>query len=129
MRRAPGREGALELALVVGLDERLEAEVERGGDEAGQPAGRVEHGEQEDDVRAGRPQERQLARVDDELLGQDREGHRRADGPQVLDRAAEPVRLAEHRDRRRPAGRVRAGPGDGIVVGGGDRAPPTARSA
>ena len=47
------RERALELALVVGLDERLQAELERPLDEPSEPLGRVEHGEQQDEVRAG----------------------------------------------------------------------------
>ena len=41
----------------------------------------------------------------------------RPDGPQVVDGAAEPVGLAEDRDRRRAAGLVGAGAGDDVVVG------------
>ncbi len=98
-----GREGTVELARVVGLDERLEPEVERGVDETREPARRMEHREEEDRVGAGRPEERELARVDDELLGQDGDGHRGADGRQVGHRATEPVRLAQDaRSRRAP---------------------------
>jgi hypothetical protein len=56
----------------VRLDQRLEAEIQGVIDQAGQPSLRVEHGEQQHRVGAGGPQDRELARVDDELLGQDR---------------------------------------------------------
>ena len=59
--------------------------------------------EQQDHVGAGRSQDRQLPRVDHELLGQDRQRGRGAGGPQVIERAAEPVGLDEHGDDRRTA--------------------------
>ena len=80
----------------------------------------MEDREQQDEVGAGGAQHRQLDLLDDELLGQDRDGDRRPHRPQVVDRAAEPVRLAQDRDRRRAAGLVGAGPGDDVVAGGGD---------
>ena len=62
----------------------------------------------------------ELALLDDELLGQDRHARRRRGRPQVVDRAAEPVRLAQDRDRGRAAGLVGPGPGDDVVARGGD---------
>ena len=99
---------------VVDLDERLQPELEGRRDEAREPPRRMEHGEQQDEVRAGRPEQRQLDLLDHELLGQDRDGDRRPDRPQVVERAAEPVRLAQDRDRRgrrrpRRPGRARRG--------------------
>ena len=72
--------------------------------------------EQQHDVRPGLAQHRELALIDDELLGEDRDRHRGPDRAQVVDRAAEPVRLAQDRDRRRPAGLVRACPGDDVLA-------------
>ncbi len=115
------RHGALELALVVGLDERLQAEVAGEPDEAGQAPGRVEDRQEEHEVRPGGAQDGQLALVDDELLGQDRHADGRADRPQVLEGAAEPVRLAQDRDRDRAAGLVGPCPGDEVVALRGDR--------
>ena len=89
----------------------------------------MQDGEQQDGVRAGRAQVVELARVDDELLGEDRDRDRRADRAQVVDRAAEPVRLAQDGDRRGAAGLVGAGAGDDVLVAGGDAPRPTATSA
>ena len=75
----PGRERPVELAVVVDLDERLEPELEGLRDEAGQAARRVEDREQQDEVRAGRAEQRQLELLDDEVLGQDRDADRRPD--------------------------------------------------
>ena len=76
----PGRERALELAFVMGLDERFEADLERTIDESSQSSGRMEHRQQQHEVRAGCAKHRQLARVDDEVLGEDRDADRRPDG-------------------------------------------------
>ena len=85
--RAPDASGGLELAGVVRLDERLQAEVPRLRDEPRQALRRVEDGEQQHEVGPGSPEEVELPGIDDELLG-------------------------EHRDRRprrgRPAGRPRS---------------------
>ena len=107
-----GGEGGVQLARVVRLDERLEAEVEGGADEAGETARRVEGREQQDGVRAGGPQHGQLPRVHDELLGQDRQGRRGAGRAQVVDRAAEPVRFSTSTEMTAapPAGRPAPGP-------------------
>ena len=94
-----GRERPLELPLVVRLDERLQPKVQGGSDQAPEARRRVEAGQQQDEVRPGRPQQGQLARIDDELLGQDRDADGRPHRAQVVDRAAEPVRLAQDRDR------------------------------
>jgi hypothetical protein len=93
----PRRQRGIELAPGVDLDERLQPQVSRAGDEAGEALRRVERGEQQDQVRPRGPQDRQLARVDDELLGQDRDGDRSADAAQVSTER-EPVRLAEGGD-------------------------------
>ena len=71
----PGAAGerALELARVVDLDERLQAQLEGALDEPGEPPGRMEDGEQQDEVRARRSQHRELDLLDHELLGQDRQ--------------------------------------------------------
>ena len=68
----PGRQGGLELALVVSLDERLQAEVQGALDEPGEPGPSMEDGEEEDEIRPGGAEDVELARLDDELLGQDR---------------------------------------------------------
>jgi hypothetical protein len=116
------RERPLQLALVVGLDERLEADLQGTIDEGRELALRVQDREQQDEVGAGRAEVRQLDRLDDELLGEDRDAHRRPDRPQVVDGSTEPVRLAENADRGRAAGLVRSGAGHDVVVGGGDLA-------
>jgi hypothetical protein len=87
----------------VRLDERLEAEVAGELDEPGQSPGGMERREEQDEIGAGGPQERQLTLVHDELLGQDGDAHGRTHGAQVGYRAAEPVGLAEDGDRGGPA--------------------------
>ncbi len=120
----PGRrgEGAVDLALVVRLDQRLEADRPGGRDEARQAGRRMEAGQEQDEVGPGGAQERQLPAIDDELLGQDRDADGRPNRAQVVDRAAEPVRLAQDRDDRRPARRVAPRPGDRVVGRGNDPA-------
>src|SRR5439155_1670700 len=56
------------------------------------------------------------AALDDELLRQDRDGNGRPDRSEVVDRAAEPVRLAQDRDRGRAAGFVSSGSGDDVLA-------------
>ena len=92
------RDGRLDLGRVVGLDERLEPDLERSLDQSRQRLGLVEARQEQDEVRAGRAQHRELDLLDDELLGEDRDADRGAHGPQVRDRTAEPVGLAQHRD-------------------------------
>ena len=123
-----GREGRVELARVVRLDERLEAEVAGLAHEARETGRRVEDGEQEHEVGPGSPEEVELPGIDDELLREDRDGDGGADGPEVVHGAPEPVRLAEDGDGRRAARGVGAGARDGVVRGG-DRARPTASGA
>ena len=110
----------------MGLDQRLQPEVARLGDELGEARRRVEDREQQHEVGAGGAEEVELPGIDDEVLGEDRDGDRGTDRAQVVDRAAEPVRLAQDRDRRGAAGGVRAGAGDDVVrrgdVAGGRRA-------
>ncbi len=105
-------ERAVQLAPIVGLDERLETQVQRLPHEAPQACRRVQRGEQEDGVGTGRPQLRELPRVHHELLGQHGQGHGLAHGPQIIQRAAEVGAFAEHRDRRGAA------PGVGARLGG-----------
>ncbi len=114
------RERTLELLLVVGLDERLEPDLDGARDKPGEPLRRMEDGEQEHEIRAGRPEVGQLDRFDDELLGQDRDRDGRPNGPQVVDRAAEPVRLAQHGDGDRASGLVGPSPGHDVLVAIGD---------
>ena len=111
MTRADRAEGAVQLALVVGLDQRLEAQVKRLPDQAGESRRGVQRGQQQDRVGARRPQLRQLPWIDHELLGQHRQGHRLADGPQIVQRAAEVPSLTEHRDGRCTARGVGTGLG------------------
>ena len=103
------------------LDERLQPQVPCLRDQPRQAPLRVEHGQQQDEVGPGGPEELELPGIDDELLGEDRDGDRRADGAQVVHGAAEPVRLAQDGDGRGTARGVRPSPGDGVVAGG-DRA-------
>ena len=77
--------------------------------------------EQQHEVGPGGPEEVELPRIDDELLGQDGHGDGRAHGAQVVDGAAEPVGLAQDGDGRGTAGGVGPGTRDG-VVGRGDGA-------
>ena len=124
-----GRERALELFLVVRLDKWLEADLQGTVDEAGEALRRMEHSKEQDEIRAGRAKMRQLDRLDDELLGEDRDRDRRPDRSEVVDRAAEPVGLAQDGDRRRAARLVGSSPGDDVLVGAGDRARPTGSAA
>ena len=109
-----GRQRGFEFALVVGLDQRLEAEFAGEAGEPGQLPGRQDGGQEQDHVGARGAQQRQLALVDDELFGEDRERHRGSDDAEVRDGAAEPVRLAQDGDRARAAGLVGAGQRDRV---------------
>ncbi len=91
-------------------------------DEPGEPLRRMEDREEQHEVRAGRPEMGQLDRLDDELLGQDGDRDRGPDRAEVVDRAAEPVRLAQDGDRDGATGLVRASPGDDVLVAVGDLA-------
>ena len=115
-----GGEGRLDLAFVVRLDERLEPELERAVDQARERAPRVEHGEQQDRVGAGGAQEVELARVDDELLGEHRQGDGGAHGGEVVHGPAEPVGLAQDGDGGRTTGLVGAGASHDVVGCRGD---------
>ena len=86
----------------------------------GEPLRRMEDGQQQHEVRAGGAQHRQLDVLDDEVLGQDRDGDRGADRAQVVHRPAEPVRLAQDGDGRGTAGLVGPGARDDVLVGRGD---------
>ena len=114
------RERPIELTCVVDLHERLKAELERRVDETTELLPRMEDGQEEDKVRSGRSEHPELDLLDDEVLGKDGYGDRRADRPEVVDRAAEPVRFAQDRDRRCTTGLVRTRPGDDVLVSGGD---------
>ena len=86
----------------------------------------MERGQQQHGVRAGRPQQRQLPRVDDELLGQHRAARwprgrpagprasRRTSGARRARRSSRRHRPGRHvPGRPRPASRRPAGPADG----------------
>ena len=113
----PGRERPLELGLVVHLHQRGQTErgrpsvkprqllvVERGGD---QQDGIGPHEAGIDDVELGHG----------EVLAQDREVRRRRGPPQVVDRAAEVLRVGQHREARCAAGDVLLGHQIGLEVG------------
>ncbi len=76
------------------LDQGLEAEVERPVDEASKGAPRLEDREEEHGIGAGGAEHIELAGVDDELLRQHRHADRGVDGGEIVDGAAEPMRLA-----------------------------------
>ena len=116
----PAGERPVELARVVDFDERLQPDRQRPLDEARESPGGVEDGEQQHEIGAGGAKQRQLDVVDHEVLGEDRDRDRSPHRAQVVDRATEPVRLAQHRDRRRAAGLVGPGPGDDVLVVGRD---------
>ena len=112
------------------LDEGLQAEGEGAIHQRAQSTLRgMQDREDEHGVGTGRSQLLELAVVDDELLGEDRDRDGRANGAQVVDRAAEPVRLAQDRDRGRPAGLVGAGPGDDVIAASRRSGRPMARRA
>ena len=115
-----GPQRPLQLALVVDLDERLQAQIRARVHQPRKAPSRVQDGQQQHDVGAGRAQERQLDLLDHEILGQDGYRDRRAHGPQVVDRPTEPVRLAQDRDRRRATDLVCAGARDDVLIGGRD---------
>jgi hypothetical protein len=100
----------------VDLHELLEADLACLFHEGLEPAGRMECGEQEDEVCPCLAQERELPRIDDEILRQDGQGDGRADRPQVVERATEPVGLDDDGDGRRSSGFV--GPRTGRDVQG-----------
>src|SRR6185503_19761911 len=97
----------LQLGLVVGLHDRLQPDLQRTVDEPGEPLRRMEYGQEQDEVRASGAEMRELDVLDDELLGEDRDADGSPNGPQVVDRATEPVRLAQHGDRGGATGLVR----------------------
>jgi len=110
-----GRQGRLEFTLVVDFDQRLETEFAGKLREMGKLLRRQDRRQQEDEIRSGGAQERQLAFIDDEVLGQDRDLDRGPDGAQIGHRATEPVGLAEHGDGAGAAGFVGTGEGNGEV--------------
>ena len=112
----PGRERPLELALIVRLHEWLQPDLQGALDKPREPLRRVEHGQEQHGIGAGRPEMGELDVLDDELLRQDRDGNGRPDRSEVVDRAAEPVRLAQDRDRGRAAGFVSSGSGDDVLA-------------
>ena len=123
MTRAPVASAASSSRVVVRLDERLQAEVPRPIDERARGRSRgVQHGQQQHEVGAGGAQQRPAAARRRRTPWRGR-ARRRRRGLRVrsADRAAEPVRLAQHGDRGGAAGLVGAGTGDDVVVRGGDR--------
>ena len=118
-----GGQRRVQLARVVRLDQRLEAEVARLAHEAGAapPAGAARPAA----ARASAPAARSSGSwrgVDHELLGQHRQGGRGAGRAQVVERAAEPVRLDEHRDGRGAARLVGPGTRGDVELRRGERA-------
>ena len=98
------------------FDQRFEADVPGKVDQPGKATRRMEDRQQQDDIGPGRAQQRQLTSIDHELLGENRDAHGRTHGADVVDRPRKPVRLAQHRDRARPAGLVGAGARHDILV-------------
>ena len=98
--RRPGVERLLQLRLVVHLDEDVEAEL------AGQlveldQLERVEHGgDEQHGVGAHQPGVGDVAGIDGEVLAQHRERRRRAGRFEVGHRAAEELLVGEHREAR-----------------------------
>ena len=120
MRRIASGEGPIHFPSIVRLDERLQADLASPIHEATQRPGRMEAGEQQDEIGTGRPQHRELDLLDDELLGEDRDRDGRAHGAKVRHRATEPVRLAQDRDDGRAARFVGARATDDVLPDPGD---------
>ncbi len=118
----PCGEGALQLPGIVDLDERLETDLERVVHESRELPGRMENRQQQDEIRTGGPQHRQLDGLDDEILGQHRHGHRRPHRPKVVHGTSEPVGLAQDRDGRGATGFVGSGARHDVVIGRRDLA-------
>ena len=68
-----GRESGLELAFIVSLHERLEAEFEGQVHEPGQLLGREHRGQQQNQVRPAGTKHGKLPLIDDELFGEYRQ--------------------------------------------------------
>ncbi len=118
-------ERPIELAGIVDLDERLEADRERLVHQFRELLRPMEDRQQQDEIRTGGAKRGELDRLHHEVLGEHRDGNRRSDRPQVVHRSAEPVRLAQDRDRGRATGFVGAGTGHDVVIGRRD--PPGGR--
>ena len=102
------RRGALELGLVVNLDQRREPEP-RAVSCSRSSSALVERGhDQQDRVGARRQRLVELVGVDDEVLAQDRQRRSRARRPQIVERSAEARPLGEDRQRCRAAALVAA---------------------
>ena len=91
----------------VGLDERLHAETPRELDEAVERHVVERFGDEEDEVGAERARLEELQLVDDDVLREQRDLHRRAHRSEVVQAAAPVPRLREDRDRGGTRGRVR----------------------
>ena len=116
--RGADRDGPLDLALVVGLDQHGEAELERERVQVGEQAVVGERGDDEQHrVGADASRLEHLHLVDHEVLAQRRERGRLARGLQVGDRAAEERIVGEHRERGRAPGFVQPGRALRIEVG------------
>ena len=114
----PGVHGALRLLLVVGLDERGQADRLGALDQRDEGL-LVEGGDdQQGEVGAVGPGLPQLVRGDDEVLAQDRDVDLGADGLQVGERTAEAALLGEDRDDGRAAGLVVRGERGRVGDGG-----------
>ena len=111
-----GAERRLQLALVVRLDERLQAEVQGSLHEPREAGAAMQDGEEQDEVGARGAEQLELAGLDDELLREHGHGHGRPDGRQVRRRAAEPVGLAQDGDRGRAATLVCPRPPDDVLT-------------
>ena len=123
------RERGVQLPLVMRLDERFEAEVEGARHEPAELRAAMQDREQQHDVGTGRPEQVELARLDDELLRQHRHRHGGADRREIGDGATEPVGFAQDGDRDRAAALVRARPSDDVLVRGPRSRRPTATTA
>jgi len=96
-----------EIAFVVGLHQRRESPLARRRRPARELGRRIERGDEQDRIRPCRDRPVELARIDDELLGDRRQSTGRLAGGEQLVAAEEEIRLDHHRQGCRPRRGVR----------------------
>jgi hypothetical protein len=98
------RDSAPNLSLVMRLDQHVHAEAARLGHDPGRVPIVEQRKEDEYGVCAMKPRLRHLARIDDEILGEDRAGKDPPHRAQVIERAAEEGTVGQHAHRGGDAG-------------------------